>query len=95
VVYIGLAGQPSLIDTRIMALNDVTAVGVLSASGGLEGTIDLYASGAVDPRPLVAATVTLDEVATSLRAGAGPSGAMRPKSTSIRAARLNSRKEGR
>jgi len=63
VVYIGLAGQPSLIDTRTMALKDVTAVGVLSASGGLEGIIDLYASGAVDPGPLVAATVSLDEVA--------------------------------
>ena len=63
VVYIGLAGRPSLIDTRTMALKDVTAVGVLSASGGLEGIIDLYASGAVDPRPLVGATVTLDEVA--------------------------------
>jgi threonine dehydrogenase-like Zn-dependent dehydrogenase len=66
VVYIGLAGHPSLIDTRVMALNDVTAVGVLSASGGLEGTIDLYASGAVDPRPLVGTTVTLEEVADVL-----------------------------
>ena len=63
VVYIGLAGQPSLIDTRTMALKDVTAVGVLSASGGLEGIADLYASGAVDPLPLIAATVSLDEVA--------------------------------
>jgi len=63
VVYIGLAGQPSLIDTRTMALKDVTAVGVLSASGGLEGTIGLYASGAVDPRPLVAATVSLVDLA--------------------------------
>jgi threonine dehydrogenase-like Zn-dependent dehydrogenase len=66
VVYIGLAGQPSLIDTRTVALKDVTAVGVLSASGGLEGIIDLYASGAVDPRPLVGTTVTLDEVADVL-----------------------------
>jgi D-arabinose 1-dehydrogenase-like Zn-dependent alcohol dehydrogenase len=32
VVYIGLAGQPSLIDTRTMALKDVTAVGVLSGA---------------------------------------------------------------
>ena len=30
VVYIGLAGTPSLIDTRILALKDVTAVGILS-----------------------------------------------------------------
>ena len=63
VVYIGLAGEPSLVDTRTLALKDVTAVGVLSASGGLAGTIDLYASGAVDPRPLVAATVGLEEAA--------------------------------
>jgi threonine dehydrogenase-like Zn-dependent dehydrogenase len=66
VVYIGLAGHPSLIDTRVMALNDVTAVGVLSASGGLEGIVDLYASGTVDPRPLVGATVSLDEAADVL-----------------------------
>jgi threonine dehydrogenase-like Zn-dependent dehydrogenase len=79
VVYIGLAGQPSLIDTRIMALNDVTAVGVLSASGGLEGTIDLYASGAVDPRPLVAATVTLDEVADVLAGRRRPEWGDAPK----------------
>ena len=58
-----LAGAPSLVDTRTLVLKDVTAVGVLSASRGLAGTIDLYASGAVDPRPLVAATVGLDEVA--------------------------------
>jgi threonine dehydrogenase-like Zn-dependent dehydrogenase len=66
VVYIGLAGEPSLVDTRTIALKDVTAVGVLSASGGLEGTVDLYASGAVDPRPLVAATVALEDLAAVL-----------------------------
>jgi threonine dehydrogenase-like Zn-dependent dehydrogenase len=66
VVYIGLAGEPSLVDTREIALKDVTAVGVLSASGGLAGTVELYASGAVDPRPLVAATVGLDGVADVL-----------------------------
>jgi threonine dehydrogenase-like Zn-dependent dehydrogenase len=66
VVYIGLAGEPSLVDTRTIALKDVTAVGVLSASGGLEGTVGLYASGAVDPRPLVAATVALEDLAAVL-----------------------------
>jgi threonine dehydrogenase-like Zn-dependent dehydrogenase len=66
VVYIGLAGEPSYVDTRTIALKDVTAVGVLSASGGLSGAIDLYASGAVDPRPLVAATVGLEDVADVL-----------------------------
>jgi threonine dehydrogenase-like Zn-dependent dehydrogenase len=74
VVYVGLAGSPSLIDTRTMALKDVTSVGILSASPGLAGTIDLYASGAVDPRPLVAATVGLDAVGAIL-AGERPAGA--------------------
>ncbi|GAA2479818.1 zinc-dependent alcohol dehydrogenase [Streptomyces longisporus] len=64
VVYIGLAGEPSRIDTRTLALKDVTAVGILSASPGLDATIRAYAAGSVDPRPLVAATVGLD--------GAGP-----------------------
>jgi threonine dehydrogenase-like Zn-dependent dehydrogenase len=73
VVYVGLAGSPSLIDTRTLALKDVTAVGVLSASPGLAGTIEHYASGSVDPRPLVAATVGLDGVAAVL-AGTRPEG---------------------
>ncbi len=62
VVYVGLAGTPSMIDTRLLALKDVTSVGVLSGSPGLDGTIDRFASGAVDPRKLVAATVGLSEV---------------------------------
>ncbi len=62
VVYLGLAGTPSLIDTRTVALKDVTAVGILAASQGLAGTVELYAAGSVDPRPLVAATVGLDRV---------------------------------
>jgi threonine dehydrogenase-like Zn-dependent dehydrogenase len=65
-VYIGLAGSPSLIDTRTLALKDVTAVGILSASPGLDATIAAYASGAVDPRPLVAATVGLEQVGAVL-----------------------------
>jgi threonine dehydrogenase-like Zn-dependent dehydrogenase len=76
VVYIGVAGRPSTIDTRTMVLKDVTAVGILGASAGLAGTIERYASGAVDPRPLVAATVGLSEVGDVLAGwrppGAGP-----------------------
>jgi threonine dehydrogenase-like Zn-dependent dehydrogenase len=60
VVYVGLAGRPSLVDTRALVLKDVTAAGILAASQGLAGTIDHYAAGYVDPRPLVAATVALD-----------------------------------
>jgi threonine dehydrogenase-like Zn-dependent dehydrogenase len=73
-VYIGLAGHPSLIDTRTLALKDVTAVGILSASPGLDDTIAAYASGSVDPRPLIAATVGLDQV-NSVLAGQRPPGA--------------------
>lgn len=53
-----------------------TAVGILSASPGLDATIRAYAAGAVAPRPLVAATVSLDEVGPVLAgerpADAGP-----------------------
>src|SRR5215207_335758 len=73
-VYIGLAGTPSQLDTRILVLKDVTAVGILSASPGLDATIEAFATGAVDPRPLVAATVGLDEVGPVL-AGRRPVGA--------------------
>jgi threonine dehydrogenase-like Zn-dependent dehydrogenase len=78
VVYVGLAGSPSNIDTRSLALKDVTAVGILGGSAGLAGTIAEYASGCVDPRPLVAATVSLDEIGSVLggrppsHAGRGP-----------------------
>lgn len=76
VVYIGIAGSPSMIDTRTMLLKDVTAVGVLSGSPALRGAVRAYAEGSVDPRPLVAATVGLGEVGDVLAgrrpAGAGP-----------------------
>jgi threonine dehydrogenase-like Zn-dependent dehydrogenase len=74
VVYVGLAGSPSLIDTRDLALKDVTAVGILSGSPGLDGAIAAFATGSVDPRPLVAATIGLDELAAVL-AGTQPAGA--------------------
>jgi threonine dehydrogenase-like Zn-dependent dehydrogenase len=74
VVYVGLAGRPSKIDTRAMVLKDVTAVGILGASAGLAETIEQYAAGLVNPRPLVAATVTLAQVGDVL-AGSRPAGA--------------------
>lgn len=78
VVYVGLAGSPSTVDTRTIVLKDVTVIGVLSASPGLVATIAAYANGVVDPRPLVGATVGLDQVGAVLGgwrpegAGAGP-----------------------
>ncbi|MBY3791522.1 alcohol dehydrogenase catalytic domain-containing protein [Rhodococcus fascians] len=74
VVYIGLAGSESVVDTRDIVLGDITAVGILSASPGLSATVAAYAAGHVDPAPLVAATVGLDSVADVL-AGWRPEGA--------------------
>ena len=74
VVYIGIAEEPSLIDTRRLVLNDVNAVGILSGSLGLDGAIELLGSGAFDPRPIVAAVVGLDGVAAAL-GGSRPTGA--------------------
>jgi hypothetical protein len=75
-VFVGLSAEPSLIDTRTMVLKDVTAVGILSASPALDGVIEHYASGLVDPSPLVAATVGLGQVGGVLGGtrppGAGP-----------------------
>jgi threonine dehydrogenase-like Zn-dependent dehydrogenase len=77
--YIGLSAEPSLLDTRTLVLKDVTATGVLSASGGLAETISLYADGAVDPEPIVAATVGLDDVATVLAGRRPPEWGDAPK----------------
>jgi threonine dehydrogenase-like Zn-dependent dehydrogenase len=76
VVCIGLAGVPSHVDTRSIALKDLRVVGVLGGSAGLAGAITSFADGTVDPRPLVAATVGLGDAARILSgwrpAGAGP-----------------------
>ena len=77
--YIGLSAEPSLIDTRTLVLKDVTATGVLSASGGLAETIDLYAGGTVDPGPIVAATVGLADAATVLSGRRPPEWGDAPK----------------
>ena len=54
-------------------------MGVLSASGGLEEAIERLASGTQDPRPLVAATVGLDEVAGVLAGRRDPGWGPGPK----------------
>jgi threonine dehydrogenase-like Zn-dependent dehydrogenase len=66
VVLIGISGEPSLVDTRRAVLKDITVVGVLSGSVLLSETIEAYASGAVDPRPLVSSTVGLQAAADVL-----------------------------
>jgi threonine dehydrogenase-like Zn-dependent dehydrogenase len=66
VVYIGIAGIPSMIDSRTLVLKDLTAVDILSGSPGNAGAIKLLSTGAIDPRPLIASVVSLKESAEVL-----------------------------
>jgi 2-desacetyl-2-hydroxyethyl bacteriochlorophyllide A dehydrogenase len=66
VVYIGLSRKASLIDTREVALNDLTVTGILGASAGLAPAIGHYADGRVDPGPLAQVLVGLDRAAEAL-----------------------------
>lgn len=78
VVYIGIAEEPSLVDTRQIVRKDVTAIGILGGSLGLDPAIAAYADGSVDPVALVAATIPLSRAADALAgwrptdAGPGP-----------------------
>jgi 2-desacetyl-2-hydroxyethyl bacteriochlorophyllide A dehydrogenase len=66
VVLIGVAPEPSRVDTRRITLRDITVVGVLSASAALERAIGQLASGKIEADPLIGAVVTLDDVADVL-----------------------------
>jgi 2-desacetyl-2-hydroxyethyl bacteriochlorophyllide A dehydrogenase len=79
VVFIGLAGRPSVIDSREIALGDVTAVGLLGGSAGIEEAIRQYASGDVVPDSLVAELIGLEEVASRLEGVRGSSAGRGPK----------------
>ena len=65
-VYIGVAPRPSLIDSRDLVLNDLTAVGILGASAGLATAIEHYADGRVRPGDLAQVVVGLDRAADAL-----------------------------
>ena len=66
IVYIGLSRRPSLVDSRDIALNDITAVGILGASAGLAPAIEHYADGRVAPGTLAQVLVGLDRAAEAL-----------------------------
>ena len=79
VVLIGLSETPSMIDTQFTVLHDITIVGILSASPGLVGAIELFASGKVNPEPLVAEVVGFADVAERLEGRRGPHAGVGPK----------------
>ena len=65
-VYIGVSGKPSAIDSRDLVLNDLTTVGILGASAGLAAAVEHYADGRVDPGALVQVVVGLDRAVEAL-----------------------------
>jgi threonine dehydrogenase-like Zn-dependent dehydrogenase len=79
VVLIGVSSAPSLIDSRALVLADVTAIGILSASPGLERAIELFASGAVNPERLVSEVVGLEQVTSRLEGRRGENAGPGPK----------------
>ena len=66
IVFIGLSRRPSLVDSREIALNDITATGILGASAGLAPAIEHYADGRVAPGALAQVLVGLDRAAEAL-----------------------------
>jgi threonine dehydrogenase-like Zn-dependent dehydrogenase len=79
VVFIGLSSAPSRVDSREIVLKDVTAVGILSASPGLTGAIESFASGAVLPDAIVGEVVSLEDVPARLEGRRGPDAGPGPK----------------
>ncbi len=79
VVLIGLAGRASLIDTREVALHEVTLVGILGGSAGIDETIASYADGRVVPDALVSEVIGLEAVASRLEGVRGPNAGSGPK----------------
>jgi len=72
VVYIGVSGKPSSVDTRDLVLNDLTAVGILGASAGLASAIEHYADGRVVPGDLATVVVGLDRATDALAGRLNP-----------------------
>jgi threonine dehydrogenase-like Zn-dependent dehydrogenase len=79
IVLIGLSGTPSLVDTRDLVLEDITTVGILSASPGLAGAIQAFATGAVEPDSVVAEVIGLADVASRLEGKRGVAAGPGPK----------------
>jgi threonine dehydrogenase-like Zn-dependent dehydrogenase len=79
VVYIGLSSTPSLVDSRAIALKDITAVGILSASPGLAGAIAHFADGSVVPDAIVSEVVALEDVPARLEGQRGADAGPGPK----------------
>ena len=85
VVYIGIAGVASPIDSRDLILGDLTAVGILGASAGLGRRSSTTPTAAWTRSRIAVVTAGLDDAADAL-AGKISTGKA-PRSSSTRAAR--------
>jgi threonine dehydrogenase-like Zn-dependent dehydrogenase len=79
VVLIGISGVPSLIDSRQITLGDVTVVGILGGSAGIDEAIVAYTEGRVVPDGLVSEVIGLEQVASRLTGERGPDAGAGPK----------------
>jgi threonine dehydrogenase-like Zn-dependent dehydrogenase len=79
IVLIGLSATPSIVDTRDLVLANITTVGILSASPGLAGAIEAFATGAIDPDSIVSEVIGLAEVASRLEGRRGVAAGPGPK----------------
>ena len=64
---------------RSAVLQDVTIVGILSASPGLPRAIGYFASGAVNPEPLISEVIGFHDVADRLEGNRGRDAKPGPK----------------
>lgn len=78
-VQLGLSGPASRVDARAIVLNDLTAVGIASATAGFVPAIEQYASGVVDPGVLVRETTSLAQVPALLAQWPTAAAALAPK----------------
>ena len=60
-------------------MHDLTIVGILSASPGLQGAIDYFASGAVNPEPLISEVIGMNQVMDRLKGDRNPNAKPGPK----------------
>ena len=79
IVLIGISGSPSLVDSREIALKDLTAVGILSASPGLKSAIAIFSAGEVVPDSIVSEVISLEEVPSRLLGARGENAGPGPK----------------
>lgn len=78
VVLIGSA-RASTIEPSLIIRKDLTVAGILGGSQGFPATVEAYASGSVDPTPLIAATVPLQGISSVLNGQRDGGWAARPK----------------